>query len=172
MSIEHGVFLDDECIELMVKNNVYLVPTFAIVQKYMDFIDFLPPWIVPKVKSSYEAHYVSVQKAHEAGIKIGLGADFLGDPNICPYGKNGLEFELLSKAGLSPMETIISATKIGAELMKMPDKIGRLSAGYLADVVVVAGNPLDDLSLLADPENIKVVIKDGKIEKISTKGIA
>ena len=165
ISIEHGIFLDDECVDLMVKNNAYLVPTFSIAHMYMKFIDFIPAWIVPKIKSSYEAHYVSVRKAHEAGVKIGLGADFLGDPVICPYGKNGMEFEQLAVAGLSPMETIVSATKIGAELMQMEGSIGRLADGFLADVIVVAGNPLEDISLMANPDNVKIVIKDGKIEK-------
>lgn len=165
LSIEHGIFLDDECIELMVKNNAWLVPTFSIAHMYMTFIDFIPAWIVPKIKASYEAHYVSVRKAHEAGIKIGLGADFLGDPVMCPYGKNGMEFVQLTKAGLSPMDTIVSATKIGAELMQMENQIGRLAAGFLADVIVVAGNPLDDISIMAEPDNVKIVIKDGKVEK-------
>ncbi|MBW2370799.1 MAG: amidohydrolase family protein [Deltaproteobacteria bacterium] len=165
ISIEHGIFLDDECIELMLKIGAYLVPTFSIAHMYMENLDTIPPWIVPKIKSSYEAHYESVRKAHAAGVKIGLGADFLGDPAMCPYGKNGMEFERLTAAGLSPMDAIVSATKIGSELMLMPDQIGTLETDKLADVIVVSGNPLEDISILGNPDNIKVVIKDGKTEK-------
>ena len=71
-------------IELMVKDDAWLVPTFAIAQKYMDMIEIIPEWIRPKITSSYDAHYESVSKAHKAGIKIGLGADFLSDPMVCP----------------------------------------------------------------------------------------
>jgi imidazolonepropionase-like amidohydrolase len=141
------------------------VPTFAIVQKYMDMLDHLPPWIVPKVTAAYDAHYESVARAHEAGVKIGFGADFLSDPVICPYGANGIEFGLLVKAGLSPMDAILAATKTGSELMQMADDIGTLEEGKLADIVVVDGDPLEDISLLADPDRIRVVVKDGNVEK-------
>ena len=164
-SIEHGCFLDDECLELMVKKGAWLVPTFSIVQKYMDMLDMLPEWIVPKVTATYEAHYESVRRAHEAGIKIGLGADFLSDPAICPYGENGMEFEKLTKAGLTPMEAIVAGTRTGAELMFMEDQIGTLEPGKLADLVVVAGNPLENITILGEPDKIKLVLKNGERAK-------
>ncbi|MFE8695062.1 amidohydrolase family protein [Cytobacillus sp. FJAT-53684] len=164
-SIEHGMFMDEECIELMVKKGAWLVPTFSIAHLYMQNIDTLPEWVKPKILSSYEAHYKSFEMCRKAGIKIGLGADLLGDPNICPYGLNGMEFERLVYAGMSPMEAIVAATKTGSELIMREDELGTLEEGKLADVTIVKGNPLEDIGILTNPENIKMVIIDGEIVK-------
>ncbi|MBW2370873.1 MAG: amidohydrolase family protein, partial [Deltaproteobacteria bacterium] len=147
-SIEHGMFYDDECIELMIRNNAYLVPTFTIVNTYMENLDKLPPWVVDKITASHEAHFVSARRCYEAGVKIGLGSDLIGDPKVCPFGINGREFELLTKIGMSPMEAIVAGTRTASELMRMPDKIGTLGPGKLADITVCTGNPLDDISIL------------------------
>ncbi len=164
-SIEHGTFMDEECVELMVKNGAWLVPTFSIPHTYVQNIDRMPSWVVQKIQSSYEAHYKSFEMCYKAGIKIGFGADFLGDPDICPYGKNGMEFERLVFAGMSPMEAIVAATKTGSEIIMRQDELGTLEVGKLADVTIAKGNPLEDITILTNPENIKMVIVDGKIVK-------
>lgn len=168
-SIEHGIFMDDECIELMLKNDAYLVPTFTIVNSYLDNRDILPPWILEKLLASNEEHFLSAQKCFEAGVKIGLGSDLSNDPKICPFGTNGREFLFLTKIGMSPMQAIIAGTKTGAELMKRKD-LGTIVAGKLADLCVCIGNPIENIELLANPENIKIVIQNGKIVKNTIGG--
>ncbi len=164
-SIEHGLELDDECIELFIKNGAWLVPTFTIVKTYLDKLEILPPYAAEKIVIANKNHLSSFQKAYKAGVKIGFGADLVGDKNICPYGINGMEFVLLNKAGMSPMETIVAATKTGSELIMREDELGTLEAGKLADITVCEGNPLDDISILSDVDKIKLVMLDGKIVK-------
>lgn len=102
--------------------------------------------------------------AIDAGIKIGLGADFGGDAVMGPHGLNGMEFERLVVAGMTPMQAIMAGTKTGSEIVMNPE-IGTLEAGKLADVVIVRGNPLEKIALLGDPRQVKVVMLDGKIVK-------
>lgn len=164
-SIEHGMFMDDECIELMIKNDAYLVPTFTIVNSYLSNLKKLPVWVADKIEKSYEEHFVSVKRCYNAGVKIALGSDIIGDPDICPFGINGREFEYLTRIGMSPMESIMAGTKTASKLMLMEDKIGTLEAGKLADVIICEGNPLKDISILGNADKIKIVIKDGKLIK-------
>lgn len=161
-SIEHGMELDDECIELFHKTGAWLVPTFTIVKTYMDHLDLLPPYAAEKILIANKNHLASFKKAYDAGIKIGFGADLVGDKNICPYGIDGMEFVLLNQAGMTPMETIIAATKTGSELIMREDELGTLEPGKLADITICEGNPLENISILADVNNIKLVLLDGK----------
>ena len=164
-SIEHGMELDDECIELFHKTGAWLVPTFTIVKTYMDHLDLLPPYAAEKILIANKNHLASFKKAYDAGIKIGFGADLVGDKNICPYGIDGMEFVLLNQAGMTPMETIIAATKTGSELIMREDELGTLEPGKLADITICEGNPLEDISILADVNKIKLVLLDGKLVK-------
>jgi imidazolonepropionase-like amidohydrolase len=110
-------------------------------------------------------HVTVVQKARKAGIRIVLGSDFIGyDHEESQYGYNAREFIELVDAGLSPMEAIVAGTRNGASLM-LRDDIGTLEAGKLADIALVEGDPLKDISVLAEPDNVKVVIKDGVFYK-------
>lgn len=169
-SIEHGMFMDDECIELMLKNDAWLIPTFTIIDCYLKNTHRLPPWIVDKLMASRDEHLISAKRCFAAGVTIGFGSDLTNDPDICPFGVNGREFRLLTEIGLSPMQAIIAGTRTGAEVIGMGDKLGTLERGKLADVAVCAGNPLTDIALLEDPDNITLVIKDGRIEKRISQG--
>lgn len=162
--IEHGVFLDERCIERMVALDATLVPTLTISLGIPNMRDVLPPHVYEKGKELAEAHIRSVQMAREAGVRIALGTDFSNSKNT-PYVENGKEFVSLVKAGLTPMEAIKAGTVNAAHLMRMQHQIGTLEPGKLADIVVVEGNPLEDISLLAHARHVKVVMKDGVIEK-------
>ena len=163
--IEHGMYLDDDCIELMLKNEHFLVPTLAIVESIAvngPKVGVLPS-SVQKARVAQQAHLESFKKAFRAGVMCGLGTDYLTDP-MTPMGQNAVELEMyVTRAGLTPMETIVCATKNNAKVLDMSDKIGTLEPGKLADVIVVDGDPLKDVTVLRDRNRILQVYKGGKL---------
>lgn len=167
--IEHGFYLDEYCIELMLKNNCFLVPTLAIMHASKTYFSRTPgvlPYLREKTEKSYEAHYKSLELARKAGVQVGVGCDFLGDEGFgCPYSQATLELERLCAAGYTPMEVISMATKTNAKLLLMADELGTLEPGKLADVLLVSGNPGADIQVLRHADNVKLVIQDGRIVK-------
>lgn len=167
--IEHGFYLDEECIELMVKNDCYLVPTLAIMHAsklYFQGKEGVLPYLKEKTEKSYEAHYRSLEMARKAHITVGVGCDFLGDAAFgCPYSEATLELERLCVAGYTPMEVITMATKVNARLLQMEDQLGTLETGKLADVLLVEGRPDEDIRVLRRSDHVKLVIQDGRIVK-------
>ena len=167
--IAHGFYLDEECIELMVKHDCYLVPTLAIVHAsklYFQGKEGVLPYLKEKTEKSYEAHYRSLEMARKAHITVGVGCDFLGDAAFgCPYSEATLELERLCVAGYTPMEVITMATKVNARLLQMEDQLGTLETGKLADVLLVDGKPDEDIRVLRRSDHVKLVIQDGRIVK-------
>ena len=107
-----------------------------------------------------DAMYDAVARAHRIGVKVACGSD-AAMPFVF-HGENAYEMELLVRAGLTPMEAIVAATKVGSEVLDMADEIGTVEEGKLADLVVVDGDPLEDIKILQDLNRIKRVIKGGK----------
>lgn len=168
-SIEHGTMLDDEDIELMLKNGAWLVPTLAtgyVSNRYYEEHQIpLSPALRERHKMLDEHRIEALQKAHRAGVTIGCGCDFGGGERT-PFGCNGLEIQLLSQlGGLSPMQAILAATKTAAKIILRADELGTLEPGKLADIVMVSGDPLADISLLSDADNVKMVMQGGAIKK-------
>jgi imidazolonepropionase-like amidohydrolase len=163
--IEHGYMTTDETQELMLKNDCYQVPTLSAMTVLLDKVNTMQPHIQEKIRRVVPNTYESVSRAHKAGIRMATGADFLSVPGMGEYGQNGQELVELVNVGFSPMEAIVAATKIGSELMLMSDKIGTLEKNKLADLIVICQNPLDNIKCITQPNNIKMVIKDGVIEK-------
>ncbi len=162
-SIEHGIFLDDEAIELMLKNGTYLVPTLLAPLAVLEAGEKggMPEYGVRKAREVVEIHSDSISRAHKAGVRIAMGTD----AGVMPHGTNLRELGLMNKIGMTPMETIVSTTKTAAECMGWGDKVGTLEAGKLADIILVNSNPLENIRSLENVDNIPVVIKDGKIVK-------
>ncbi|MED4017551.1 amidohydrolase family protein [Sutcliffiella cohnii] len=162
-SIEHGIFLDDESIQLMVENGTYLVPTLLAPVAVLEMADELgmPQSAVKKSLEVIEQHRESFARAYKAGVKIAMGTD----AGVMPHGINLRELGLMVDYGMTPMDAIVASTKTAAECLGWEDKVGTLQEGKLADIIVVKGNPLDDIYSLANTENIQVVMKDGQIEK-------
>lgn len=164
-SIEHGIFLDDEAIELMLGQKTFLIPTLSAPYQIVKAGTKrgVPAFAVEKSQSVIKTHWQSLRKAHKAGVSIAMGTD-AGTPFNC-HGENLREMELLVKAGLTPMEAIVATTKTASELLGLEKKIGTLEKGKLADLIVVDGSPLDDISLLQKKDKMLAIMKEGHFYK-------
>ncbi|WP_099156858.1 metal-dependent hydrolase family protein [Virgibacillus ndiopensis] len=162
-SIEHGIFLDDEAIEMMLEKGTFLVPTLLAPVAVLETAKEtgMPDTAVQKSKEVIEQHKASIAKAYKAGVKIAMGTD----AGVMKHGTNLRELGLMVDIGMTPMETIVASTKTAAECLGWDDKVGTLEAGKLADIIVVKGNPLENIYSLSDNATVQVVIKDGKMEK-------
>lgn len=157
-TIEHATFLDQEACEMILDADAYVIPTFALAKVQYDMRDQLDFLVAEKITTAYEEHCRSFELAFKNKLKIGVGTDFFPGPD------NAMEMEFLVGLGMKPMDAIKAATKTGAEVM-MRDDIGTLEPGKLADVIIVKGDPLEDISLLRKTDNIKVVMQGGKVVK-------
>lgn len=159
-SIEHGIFMDEECLEEMLKRGTYLVPTLAAVKNILLNKDNgIADYVVEKAIRVFERHIESFKMFYKAGGKIAMGTD-AGTPfNL--HGKNPQELAHMVDCGMSPLDSLISATKVAHELMQL-DGRGQIKTGFKADLVLVNGNPEQDIQMAADPENHRFVIKNGQ----------
>lgn len=163
-SIEHGIFLDDEAIELMLENGTYLVPTLLAPVSVLESSkenENMPEYAIEKAREVAEIHRDSIAKAYKAGVKIAMGTD----AGVMAHGTNLRELGLMCGIGMSPMEAIVATTKVAAECMGWEDRLGTVESGKLADIVIVKTNPLDNIHSLEDTDHIAFVLKDGNIEK-------
>jgi len=161
--IEHGIMLDEECIRLMKENDATLVTTLSISLGISEMTG-LPDYMMKKAQNVKNFSMRSFAMAREAGIRVALGTDYSNTRNS-PYREIGKEFYSLTRCGYSPMEAIKAGTINGTYLMKNDSITGSLESGKLADLVVVGGNPLDDIRILADSDNIKLVMIGGAVQK-------
>ena len=163
-SIEHGIYLDDEAIDLMLAHGTFLVPTLLAplsVLEQAETTGNMPEYGVRKARETIEIHSESIAKAHQAGVAIAMGTD----AGVMPHGTNLRELGLMVNVGLSPMEAIVATTRVAAECLGWQDRIGTLERGKLADVVVAATDPLADIRALEKTENIVLVMQEGKVVK-------
>ncbi len=163
-SIEHGIYLDDEAIELMLKHKTFLVPTLLAPLSVVEIAESsgtMPEYGVRKAKESIEQHRDSIAKAHKAGVTIAMGTD----AGVMPHGTNLRELGLMTSVGMSPMEVIVSTTRKAAECLGWQDTIGTIEAGKLADIIITKTDPLADIRSLEKTDNIGLVMKDGVVLK-------
>jgi imidazolonepropionase-like amidohydrolase len=162
-TVEHGSDLTEEIADLMLKKGTFLIPTlyapYANVNRGAEFN--LPEFYVSKCRPIFEKHVKSFRLALEKGVKMALGTDCGYTP--CRHGTNAFELELLVQYGMSPMEAIKAATKNGALALSMEDQLGTIEKGKLADLIVIDGNPLEDIRILQDKRKICFVMKEGVI---------
>lgn len=161
--VEHGVMLDEECIKIMKEKNIPLVTTLSVALGIADMKN-LPDFMMKKAVSVKESAMHSFQMAHEAGIRVALGTDYSNSQNT-PFKQIGKEFYSLTRCGYTPMEAIKAGTINGAYLMRKDREIGSLEVGKLADLVVVDGNPLEDIRCLSDADHVKLVMIGGNVVK-------
>ena len=158
-SLEHGSILDEATAKRIAAQNAFLVPTIVIIE-ILARSDKLPAFSRQKMERVRGETANSVALARAAGAKIGSGSDLLGPK------QRRRASELVEKARhLGPMDAILSATRTNAELFCMSERIGTVEEGKDADLILVAGNPLDDITILVDARNIPLVMKSGQITK-------
>ncbi|MFH1091331.1 MAG: amidohydrolase family protein [Pseudomonadota bacterium] len=162
-SVEHGCERTEELCDLMVEKGTFLVPTLIAVNSLVQGGERLgfSAQIQENYRHMLESQVRSFKTALEAGVKIALGTD-AGLPTV-PHGASASELELLVRYGLRPMQAIMAATSQAASCLKMEDKLGTVEEGKLADLVVVQGDPLEDIKVLQVRENIKMVLKEGAV---------
>jgi imidazolonepropionase-like amidohydrolase len=164
-SIEHGVFLNEEAVSLMVKKNVPLIPTLSALYhiEKKGIASGIPAFAVEKTLRLKPFHLESVRMAREAGVQVATGTD-AGTP-FNMHGENSGELMRLVEVGHSPMEALQAATQIAAKVIGWENDLGTIEEGKLADLIVVEGNPLEDIGLLLKAEAISLVMQGGKIVK-------
>lgn len=153
--IEHGFLVDDEAIAMMVEHGTFLVSTRRLADADAMDISHAPPELQAKAAEMFPRSRESILAAYQAGVKIAIGTDA---PAI-PHGRNADELVTLVHWGMSPLAVLRAATVTAAELINVTDR-GRLAAGQLADIIAVAGNPLDDITVT---RNVGFVMKGGKV---------
>ncbi len=161
-SIEHGIYLDNEAIDLMLELDAYLVPTLVapldVIAFSKDHPDLLPPMMAAKAYDVVETHQQSFRKAVEAGVKIAMGTD----AGVGIHGGNGRELDLMVQHGMTPMQAIQASTLHAARLLHLDKVLGTLEQGKLADLIIVDGDVLDNIKRIADPANVQLVLKGGE----------
>ena len=150
-TIEHGTFLDDEAVELLVSENVTLVPTLSAPYYIVRNVEWATPDSARKTEHIYERHLESFARAVDAGVRIAGGTD-AGTP-FNYHGSNAAEVAFMIEHGLSPRGAIAAMTETAAEPAG-PDGCGTLAPGTHADLLVVSGDPLADATVLNAPEAV------------------
>jgi imidazolonepropionase-like amidohydrolase len=165
-SIDHGNFLDEEVCQMMVDRGIYYVPTFGCYYYYA-VKRLAEPEKCERTVPVMEPHRQSFQMAMRMGVKIALGCD-CGAPSRMPNGENALEFWLYVQNGMPAEQAIVAGTASSARLLRLDHLIGSLEPGKQADLVVIDGNPLDDIATLQ--HNVALVMKGGRIVRDELEG--
>jgi imidazolonepropionase-like amidohydrolase len=155
-SIEHGSFLKDDTLQEMKKKHVYLVATLFAGAWNGERLDRFPPAIAAKSRAASAASQQMFQHAVKIGVPLAMGTD----AGVEPHGLNAHEFALMVKNGVSPAQALVAGTANGADLLGLADQVGSLTAGKLADIVAVPGNPLTDITATEHPV---FVMKEGTV---------
>ncbi|MCZ2401619.1 amidohydrolase family protein [Paenarthrobacter sp. Z7-10] len=156
-SIEHGIYLDDEAISMMIEAGTWLVPTLSAPQAVLNAVAGgakIPAESLRKARDVIAAHLDSFARAVNAGVKVAMGTD----TGVGPHGANLDELAMMEAGGMTPQQVLAASTSSAADLLGMGDDVGTLAPGKLADMVVVSGDPFD---LSAFKSNIASVYKGG-----------
>jgi imidazolonepropionase-like amidohydrolase len=164
-SIEHCIYPDDETLTEMKRRGTFMVPTLVAPQWLLRYAERAPeslhPESIRKAREVVEHHKEAFRRAHEMGVRIAFGTD----QGVGPHGRNAEELTLMVNGGMTPMQAIVAVTKTASECVHMADEAGTLEPGKLADLLVVDGNPLDDVGILSDRARLLVIMKGGVTHK-------
>jgi imidazolonepropionase-like amidohydrolase len=160
-TIEHGSFLDDECIALFKEKGAYLVPTIIAGKTASDSAKipgYYHPFVVKKALETGVLIQDAFARAYKAGVKICFGTD----AGVFPHGYNAKEFMYMTEAGMPIMEALKAATITNAFVLGMENELGAIEVGKLADIVAIDEDPIKDVKALM---KMSFVMKDGKVYK-------
>ena len=158
-SVEHGIEIDGDTFDQMVKRGTIWVPTIDHNRYYVDAKDEygFKDEAIPPLNDYIAKNLESTRRAFKAGVKLGMGSDAV----YTMFGENTRELEWFVKAGMTPAQALATATTIPAELLDRKDRLGRIAPGFAADLVAVEGRPLDNIhDVIA---GVRWVMKDGKV---------
>ncbi len=167
-TIEHGMYLKEkpELLEIMKEKGTILIPTLIIIKLIAEKGEEMgyPDFAIEKAKEGYNTHIKSIKLAVSKDVNIAAGSDFLGPP-LSPYGfGNAREIELLTHAGMSPMNAIVATTGMAGKAIGPRGKlVGTIEKGKYADFLILDKNPLENIALLQNREEIKAVVKGGEV---------
>jgi imidazolonepropionase-like amidohydrolase len=158
-SIEHGTFMTEEIMDLMIKKGTYYVPTISagrFVAEKAKQEGYFPAMVAMKAAIVGPQIQATFAKAYKAGVKIAFGTD----AGVSQHGLNAWEFVFMNEAGMPPMEAIKSSTVTAAALINRSADLGTIEKGKIADIVAVEGDPLADMKAMLQ---MRFVMKDGKV---------
>ena len=161
-SIEHGNLIREPAAKAIKDADAFLVPTMVTYEAiYREGKRYgIGDHQIQKINMAREQSVQGLTYAYRAGCKIGSGSDLLGDMMV----QRAVEFELKAQV-MTPMEVLLSATRVNAELFRMADRIGTVEAGKYADLLVVDGDPLRNLRLFQMSDRLRVIMKGGRLYK-------
>ncbi len=162
-TIEHMVFTDDDALSRIVDSGTFVTPTLSHRTDHALEVRRkigTPEFVLNKMKKIQPSCFETFQKMHQAGVRIAMGTDMGFDPEM---GTNAKELEIYVDLGMSAMEALQTTTINAATALKIDKEVGSLRAGKSADVIAVAGNPVEDIKVLHEKGNIHLVIKDGEV---------
>ncbi len=161
-SVEHGMILDEEAVDMMVEKGTYLVPTIIAAHQIVEngIAAGIPPFMVDKAKQVLERHEWGFRRSMEYGVKICFGTDAATPYNY--HGKQAYEFELMESFGMSADKSLMAATSTNAKMMNKWNDIGSIEAGKYADIVAFDGEPLKNTKEFM---NVSFVMKGGEVYK-------
>jgi imidazolonepropionase-like amidohydrolase len=161
-SVEHGNLISEETARLIAEAGAYLVPTLVTYEALSEegLRYGVPEENIRKIDEARASGIRALRYAYEAGVRIASGSDLLGPLQD----RKARELEIKTEV-MSPMEALISATKTNAELFGMERNIGTVEEGKLADLLVVEGNPLENIAVLQKRDNLRLIMKGGRVVK-------
>ena len=158
-SIEHGTYMDKTTMAMMRKQGTYFVPTISAgkwAEEKSAIAGFFPELVRPKAATIGGRIQQTFAEAYKAGVKIAFGTD----AGVFEHGNNWREFVYMTEAGMPALEAIQSATIEGAKLLGVADQLGSIKVGKIADIIAVAGDPLQDINRMGE---VSFVMKAGQI---------
>lgn len=165
-TLEHGTRLDEEAVSLLKQKDITLIPTLSTLYSVLEFPE--PQKLLPKQVQEMAANkdlwLKSLKLAYEAGVRIAVGGDI---GNRIPQGTNAVELQYLVQSGISPMDAIVAATKHGAQALGL-DFTGTLESGKIADLLIVDGDPLVDITILQNRQRLVMIMQEGKLVDIQS----